>query len=160
MPSGNKRRNRRSPHNFTSFLLEQKRKMSQDGASRHAASSSPSQAPALLPLNSEYSQPLSKADLDASLSAVYEKLVGKFEQEIHKSTNALSQEIANLGGRTDILETKHDELALAHNDLRKDYELLADSFSFMQAHVEDLDNRNRRNNIRVRGIPESITDLN
>lgn len=29
----------------------------------------------------------------------------------------------------------------------------------MQAHVEDLDNRNRRNNIRVRGIPESVTEL-
>lgn len=26
--------------------------------------------------------------------------------------------------------------------------------------IEDLDNRNRRNNIRIRGIPESITDLN
>lgn len=73
--------------------------------------------------------------------------------------NALPQEIAALGGCTDILETKHDELSLAHNDLRKDYELLADNFSYLQAQVEDLDNRNCHNNIRLRGIPESVTDL-
>lgn len=29
----------------------------------------------------------------------------------------------------------------------------------MQAQVEDLDNRNRRHNIRVRGVPGSVTDL-
>lgn len=29
----------------------------------------------------------------------------------------------------------------------------------MQAQVEDLDNRNRRQNIRVRGVPETVTDL-
>lgn len=77
----------------------------------------------------EYNPPLSKADLDASLTTIYEKLVDKIQLELHKSTNALSQEIAAIGGRTDILETKHDELALAHNDLRKDCEMLADNFS-------------------------------
>lgn len=127
--------------------------MTQNGAGHHAASSGTSK-------DSEYSQPLSKADLDASLSANYDRFVDKLEKEIHKSTTALLQEIASIGGRTDLLEAKHDELAIAHNDLRKDYETLADSFSFMQAHIEDLDNRNRRNNIRVRGVPESVTDIN
>ena len=107
----------------------------------------------------EYNSPLSKADLDESLSLIFNKLVEKIEKEVHKSTAALSQEIACIGGRTDLLETKHDELSLAHNDLRKDYENLADNFAFMQAQVEDLDNRNRRQNIRIRGIPESTTDL-
>lgn len=84
----------------------------------------------------EYKPLLSKGDLDTSLSAIYKKLVDKIQLELHKSINALSQEIATIGGRTDILETKH-ELSLAHNDLRKDYEMLADNFSFMQAQVED-----------------------
>lgn len=155
----------RSPPRDTIFLLDLERsitarKMTQNGARHHAASSSSVQTPARPSKNSKYTQPLSKADLDASLSAIYEKLVDKLEQELHTSTNALSQEIASIRDRTDILEAKHDELGLAHNDLRKDYETLADSLSFMQAHVEDLDNRNRHNNIRVRGIPESVTDLN
>lgn len=122
--------------------------MSQNGAGTRAASNSSTPQQQLSSKDCEYNPPLSKADLDASLSAVYEK-----------STNALTQEIANIGSRTDILETKHDKLSLAHSDLWRDYETLADSFSYMQAHVEDLDNRNRRNNIRVRGIPESITEL-
>lgn len=138
--------------------------MSQDGAGAitQAASRKSASMPSDLTPNagiSEYPPPLSKADLDNSLTTIFEKLVDKIESEVHKSTTALSQEIASIGTRTDILETKHDELSLAHNDLRKDYETLADSFAFMQAQVEDLDNRNRRHNIRLRGVPESVTDL-
>ncbi|PIO39300.1 hypothetical protein AB205_0206060, partial [Aquarana catesbeiana] len=125
-------------------------KMSQNGAGSQAASNSSTPEQSLPAKDHECSFPLSKADLDASLSAIYEKLADKIQLELHKSTSALTQEIANIGSRTDILETKHDELSLAHNDLRKDYETLADSFSFMQqAHVEDLDDQNRRNNIRI-----------
>lgn len=76
-------------------------------------------------------------DLDTSLSSIYEKLVYKIQLELHKSTNVLSQEIAAIEGITDILETKHDEFSLAHNDLRKDYKMLADNFSYMQAQIED-----------------------
>lgn len=138
--------------------------MSQDGArvSTHAAAMKQLSNPSIHSLNNgncEYSSPLSKADLDASLTTIFDKLVNKIESEVHKATTGLSQEIANIGNRTDILETKHDELSLAHNDLRKDYESLADSFAFMQAQVEDLDNRNRRHNIRLRGVPETVTDL-
>lgn len=138
--------------------------MSQDGAgaSSHAASGKHPSNPSILSLNNgncKYTSPLFKADLDASLTAIFDKLVDKIESKVHKSTTALSQEIAGIGSHTDILETKHDELSLAHNDLRKDYESLADSFAFMQAQVEDLDNRNRRHNIRLRGVPESVTDL-
>lgn len=64
-----------------------------------------------------------------------------------------------LSGRTDLLETKHDELVLAHADLCKDYESLAENFQFLRFQVEDPDNRNRRNNLRLRGIPEAVTDL-
>lgn len=136
--------------------------MSQDGAGAgtHAAAMKQLSNPSIHPLNNgncEYSSPLSKADLDASLTTIFDKLVNKIESEVHKAT--LSQEIANIGNRTDILETKHDELSLAHNDLRKDYESLADSFAFMQAQEEDLDDRNKRHNIRLRGVPEAVTDM-
>lgn len=93
------------------------------------------------------------------MSAIYDKLVDKIQIGLHKSTKALFRKIAALGSRTDILETKHDEPSLAHNDLRKDYEMMADNFSYLQAQVEDLDNRNRRNIIQLCGIPESVTDL-
>lgn len=62
-------------------------------------------------------------------------------------------------GRTDLLETKHDELQLAYTDLHRDHKSLSDTVFQLQAHLEDLDNRNRCNNLRVRGVPESVTDL-
>lgn len=70
------------------------------------------------------------------------KLAETFQTELHhKSTNTLTQELAALGGRTDILETKHDELQLAYTDLRKDHETFSDTVAQLQAHLEDLDNR-------------------
>lgn len=135
--------------------------MSQNGArspQTTAVSIDPQPEPVISPQNSEYSSQLTKTDLDASLSAMYEKLANKIQSELHKATSTLTQEIVALEGRTDIAETKHDELSLAHNDLRKDYELLAKKL-FLQSQVEDLDNRNCRNNLRICGVPKSITEL-
>lgn len=77
---------------------------------------------------------------------MYEKLAEKFQTELHKTTSTLTQEMTALGSRTDLLETKHEELALAHADLCKDYESLVENFTFMQSQVEYLDNRDHRNN--------------
>ncbi|CAI9568732.1 unnamed protein product [Staurois parvus] len=112
-----------------------------------------------LALVSEYTQQLTKEYLVSCLETMYTKLAAKFQSELHKSTNVLSQEIATLGSRTDRLETEHDELSLAYGELSREHDHLQTAFSQLQAQVEDLDNRNRRNNLRVRGIPESVFDL-
>lgn len=138
--------------------------MAQDGAAGRGNSPAPSTPPQpdLSPHkhnSSEYHSTLSKADLDSSLEAMYTRLASKFQMELHKTSHTLSQEIAALGSRTELLETKHDELALAYNDLSRDHESLSLALNTLQAQVEDLDNRNRRNNLRLRGIPESETEL-
>ena len=90
---------------------------------------------------------------------MYTRLASKFQSELNKTSHTLSQEISSLGSRTDLLETKHDELALAYSDLSREHENVSNAFAHLQAQVEDLDNRNRRQNLRLRGFPESITDL-
>lgn len=138
--------------------------MSQDGAAckgkppTPASSPRPSSSPSVISTG-ESPTALSKADLDVSLEAMYTRLASKFQTELHKTSHTLSQEIAALGSRTELLETKHDELALAYNDLSREHESLTLALSAIQTQVEDLDNRNRRNNLRLRGIPESETDL-
>lgn len=94
--------------------------------------------------DSEYSMQLTKSDLDDSLTTMYDKLARKFQSKLHKSTNILSLEIAALGTRTDLLETKHD--SLAHSNLRKEHETLSESVQQLPGHLEDLDNRNMLNN--------------
>lgn len=160
-PGGTSRSRRR---NLTDYLLrvQELSGMPQDGAqSLHAQASahSPAASPAHPSGESEYPIQLTKADLEDSLAAMYSKLAEKFLTELFKSTNTLQQELAALGGRTDLLETKHDQLQLAYTDPRRDHETFTDSVSQRQAYLEDLDNRNRRNNLRVRGVPEAVTDL-
>lgn len=50
-----------------------------------------------------------------------------------------------------MLETKHDKLHLAYSDPRRDHEFLAEMVTQLQTNLEDLDNRNRCNNLRIRG---------
>lgn len=140
--------------------------MSQNGAAGRSKPPSPAPSPGSCydqtPVSDpsrEYTASLTKTDLESSLEAMYTRLATKFQTELHKTSHTLSQEIAALGSRTERLETKHDELALAYSDLSREHESLATAFSLMQSQIEDLDNRNRRNNLRIRGIPESITDL-
>lgn len=83
----------------------------------------------------------------------------KFQAELHKSTSTLTQEIAAPGGQTDMLETKHDKVHLAYVELHKEHEALSDTVLQLQIHLEDLDNRNRGNNIRVRGVPKTVVAL-
>lgn len=75
--------------------------MSKNGATDRTGSPLPASPPPQAPVspsdsNREYSASLSKADLDASLEAMYEKLATKFQTELHKTSQTLSQEIAAL----------------------------------------------------------------
>lgn len=127
--------------------------MTKDGAQpekAHEASPSPAPTTSPHPDHSEYTPQLTKADLEDSLSAMYDRLARKFQAELQKSTSTLTQEIAALGGRTDMLETKHDELHLVYVDLHKDHEALTDTVTQLQSHLKDLDNR-------TEGITEGIT---
>lgn len=76
--------------------------MSKDGTQpTHALKVSPTPAASQFTTldHNEYTPPhLTKADLDDSLSTIYDKLARKFQAELHKSTSTLMQEIAALGG--------------------------------------------------------------
>ena len=116
--------------------------MSHNNTSSPKKSQSSKSAGAPLQMNAstqntnEHPTQITKADLDDSLTRIYEKLADKIQYELQKTTSTLTQEIASLGGRTDVLETKHDKLSLAHNDLRKDFELLAENYSYLQSQVK------------------------
>lgn len=79
---------------------------SQDGAADGAHSPAPVSSLPLAPgspsdHSCEYSASVSKADLDASLEAMYTKLAVNLQTELHKTSHTLSQEIAALGTRID-----------------------------------------------------------
>lgn len=67
----------------------------------------------------------------------------------------------DLGERVDHIENKMAEFTTAHNGLVDAQNQLDDDFHSLSAKVADLEDRSRRNNIKFRGIPESVsnTDL-
>lgn len=81
---------------------------------------------------------------------------------IHQSlTTTLSSQkaiIDEIGGRVDHVETKMAEFSEAHNGLVDAHSKLEDDFQTLSAKVADIEDRNRRNNIKIRGIPEAISN--
>ncbi|OCT65781.1 hypothetical protein XELAEV_18042027mg [Xenopus laevis] len=85
-------------------------------------------------------------------SAADTLLLGKFQQMLQSElavtakriTDDLTKQIQDLGARTDMVENKIDDMQQLHDALLM---------------LEDGDNRSRHNNVRVRGLPETITDL-
>uniref|UniRef100_A0A8C5MTI2 Uncharacterized protein n=1 Tax=Leptobrachium leishanense TaxID=445787 RepID=A0A8C5MTI2_9ANUR len=82
--------------------------------------------------------------------------------EVAKLGTELRGEIDSLGARTAELEDQAAEITQAHNDLAEGTGDLAKRVSFLESKMEDLSNRSRRNNIRLRGLPETVSpkDLN
>uniref|UniRef100_A0A8C5MKD0 Uncharacterized protein n=1 Tax=Leptobrachium leishanense TaxID=445787 RepID=A0A8C5MKD0_9ANUR len=82
--------------------------------------------------------------------------------EVAKLGTELRGEIDSLGARTAELEDQAAELTQAHNDLAEGTGDLAKRVLFLESKMEDLSNRSRRNNIRLRGLPETVSpkDLN
>uniref|UniRef100_A0A8C5QPP8 Uncharacterized protein n=1 Tax=Leptobrachium leishanense TaxID=445787 RepID=A0A8C5QPP8_9ANUR len=98
------------------------------------------------------SNPASEGQIRALLSELRDTLQADFRSIVAD----LHKDISDLGDRTDQLETKTDDLCLAHNELVDAFKTLQNSQDLLQRKVADLEDRSRRNNIRIRGIPEAV----
>ncbi|XP_031747289.1 uncharacterized protein LOC116406722 [Xenopus tropicalis] len=74
----------------------------------------------------------------------------------------LNHEVRQLEGRTDHLENKMAELVSSHNELIDANSTLESEVDKLTNKLADIEDRNRRNNLRIRGVPEQIKmeDLN
>ena len=101
-------------------------------------------------------------------TAVPNSIMRQFEKMLHKAlqntsdqiTTKLTKEIRELGNRTDALESKVDEIEIFTQDCISEIENLKEENLTLQSKLEEFENRARRSNLRFRGIPESIIDLN
>uniref|UniRef100_A0A8C5M2A8 Uncharacterized protein n=1 Tax=Leptobrachium leishanense TaxID=445787 RepID=A0A8C5M2A8_9ANUR len=132
------------------------RERPQDGARTSRDSGSPRSIP---PEEGDFPPQILSASSPASglqLQSLLQDLRTTIQEDFRAITANLHQEIRDLGERADALETKTDELCLAHNDLVDAYKELKSTHESLLLKVTDLEDRSRRNNIRVRGIPETI----
>ncbi|XP_075425492.1 uncharacterized protein LOC142465416 [Ascaphus truei] len=71
---------------------------------------------------------------------------------------ALRKEVDILGDTTDTLEKKADATTTAVTQNQDQISLMNEKIRFLEYKVEDAENRDRRCNIRLRGVPETILD--
>lgn len=82
-----------------------------------------------------------------------------FKAEIRGAVDKITDQIRELGERTASLEQQYDHIS---ESLQHKEEKLMDHESRIQLlenKIEDLENRSRRDNLRLRGIPETVLDL-
>lgn len=96
--------------------------------------------------------------LDVKLQTLLQDLTHNIIREVGKIAHELKGEITQLGGRTDTLENKFDELVQYVHILEEDNAALKHTVSPIQIQQEDLENREHCQNLQICGVHESITD--
>ncbi|CAH2252488.1 Hypothetical predicted protein, partial [Pelobates cultripes] len=94
---------------------------------------------------------LTKAHLTEALDAMSDKLVKTWQTSIEQ----LRKEVLDIGNRTAHIENKLSEYATAHNDIADHVAALEQKVTQIEARMADVEDRSRRNNLRLRGVSET-----
>lgn len=97
-------------------------------------------------------QAVSDSVLKEMMLALRASIQSSFTMAMNKQSAALYDS----GGRVDHLENKMGEFSGAHNGLVDAHNQLEEEVASLSAKLADLEDRNRRNNVKLRGVPESV----
>ncbi|CAH2307566.1 Hypothetical predicted protein [Pelobates cultripes] len=103
----------------------------------------------------ETSQPaeyLTKGFFEKSMEGMAKKLISTWQT----TTEQIKREVMDLSARTTSVEQHYEELSSAQGDLTQQLKALQCQMEHMEARVVDQEDRARRNNLRLRGVPETI----
>ncbi|CAH2274863.1 Hypothetical predicted protein [Pelobates cultripes] len=77
--------------------------------------------------------------------------------EITKQLEGLKTEMATLASRTEQAESRISKITSTTQEHAQDIAYFHGKIAALEDGMEDLNNRSQRNNIRIRGLPETIT---
>ncbi|CAH2324781.1 Hypothetical predicted protein [Pelobates cultripes] len=97
---------------------------------------------------------LTKSHLQLALDALSQKLITTWQH----SMDTLRKDVQELGKRTSHVESKMEDFASGYNDLATHVEQIEQKLTATELKLTDLEDRARRNHLRLRGIPESIPE--
>lgn len=110
------------------------------------------------PQQSDPAELVTVAVLNLKLQALLQDLPRNIAKEVGKIAHELRGEIDHLGEHTDTLETKLDGIVQYVHVLEEENAALKHTVSQIQLQQEDLENRECRQNLRIRGVPETVND--
>lgn len=94
---------------------------------------------------------------EPSMQQLFQTFRQQLQSDFKSMISELKTDIQSLISRTDHTEKKMSEFAKSHNTLIDSHSALEEEVSRLAAKVLDLEDRSRRNNIRIRGIPEAVS---
>lgn len=80
-------------------------------------------------------------------------------QKANKITSDIRADFQNLGSRMKAIEQKLDITVSRANQNTDHIQVIKDQLEVALSRIDDLENRLRRDNFRIRGLPETITDI-
>ncbi|CAH2283431.1 Hypothetical predicted protein, partial [Pelobates cultripes] len=109
--------------------------------------------------DTDSTQILGEKDLSLSekrLADMLSTLRTSLQLDFRKISEEIRKEVHELGTRTSALEEKMDEICENNNKMREKFIKMEEDFQKLQGKMADIEDRSRRNNIRVRGVPETV----
>lgn len=85
-----------------------------------------------------------------------EQCVTRLESSYKQEIQTIKADILEVGDRVNDMEHQQTEVLTCVQSHHSAIQYLLSKEEEQASHLEDIENRNRRNNIRIRGIPESV----
>ncbi|CAH2284645.1 Hypothetical predicted protein, partial [Pelobates cultripes] len=98
---------------------------------------------------------------DTSNATILQSLTevkGFLAAEIARTVVEVKAKIAAIGTHTTVVEQRVARLVSAHNSSATLSKTLRHRITDLEIELEDISNRARRNNLRIRGLPETVSD--
>lgn len=99
-----------------------------------------------------------KKDLDTSLNIKFDKHAHKIESLFKEELRELKEEVGSISTKMVSLESEMASVKQKMGALENSSHTSQQNLINMALQLMDLENRDRRNNLRFRGIPESVED--
>lgn len=101
--------------------------------------------------------PILQSSPEQSMQQLFDTFRQHVQADFRSMFSDLKADLQSLISRTDHVEKKMSDFAKSHNSLIDSHATLEEEVLRLSAKVLDLEDRSRRNNIRIRGIPESVS---
>lgn len=94
--------------------------------------------------------------LDTTIKDMLISLRSTIHIDMMACMRKFSSELNAVGDRVDHIESKMGKYATTINDLVDAHNTAEEEQTWIKAKLADLEDRSRRNNVKIRGIPESV----
>lgn len=100
-----------------------------------------------------------QVQMEAMFSKFAELLGRGLTKTASKITGEIKADLLNLGSRIEFIETKLEHTVIQSSQHSDRLQELHEQLGASLLKIDDLENRSRRYNFRIRGVPESFQDI-